>query len=274
MVRRAISVSTLSLLLALAGTAHADIVHVPGTGRIVAAHDANTLSTHKAGEQEARFAVNVAKFLTQAPAGGSILMVEASTISSIHDYSPVVESALANAGFDITVTQQTDWTLSQLEGFDAIFIGTIFDDAYRTIDAGLLTQFVRGGRGVYVFGGMGPDRATEAGVLNNFVAPLGLSFDAAEGPGLGGYNGVYETPVASMHPIFEGVTHLRSANGLNVRPTMFEGLSESAGEANMLLSSTKGDGLYGVITGVPVPTPGAFALFGAGSVLMLRRRRA
>lgn len=273
MVRRAISVSTLSLF-AFAGAAHADIVHVPGTGRVVAAHDANTLSTHKAGEQEARFAVNVAKFLTQAPAGGSILMIEASATSSIHDYSPAVESALADAGFGITVTQQTDWTLSQLETFDAIFVGTIFDEPYRTIDTGLLTQFVRGGRGVYVFGGMGPDRESEANALNSFVAPLGLTFDTGEGPGLGGYNGVYETPVASMHPIFEGVTHLRSANGLNVRPTVFEGFSESAGEASMLLSSTNGDGLYGVITGVPVPTPGAIALFGVGGMLMLRRRRA
>jgi hypothetical protein len=273
MVRRAISVSTLSLL-AFAGAAQADIVHVPGTGRIVAAHDANTLSTHKAGEQEARFALNVAKFLTQASSGGSILMIEASTVSSIHDYSPLVESALTDAGFGITVTQQTDWTLSQLEAFDAIFVGTIFDEPYRTIDASLLTQFVQGGRGVYVFGGMGPDREGEAAALNNFVAPLGLSFDANEGPGLGGYNGVYETPVGSMHPIFEGVAHLRSANGLNVRPTSFEGISEVAGEANMLLSSTKGDGLYGVITGVPVPTPGAIALFGAGGVLMLRRKRA
>jgi hypothetical protein len=273
MVRSAISVSILSLL-SIAGAAQADVVHVPGTGRIVAAHDANTFSTHKAGEQEARFAVNVAKFLTQSPGGASILMVEASTMTSIHDYSPIVESALSDAGFGITITQQTDWTLSELEAFDAIFVGTIFDEPYRTIDAELLTQFVRGGRGVYVFGGMGPDREQEATALNNFVAPLGLTFDAEAGPGLGGYNGVFEASVSSSHPIFEGVTHLRSANGLNVRPTMFEGASESAGDASMLLASSSGDGLYGVITGVPVPTPGAIALFGAGGVLMMRRRRA
>jgi hypothetical protein len=273
MVRRAITASTLSLL-ALTGIATADIVHVPGTGRVVAGHDANTLSTHKAGAQEARFAVNVARFLTQADAAGSILMIEPSVTSVIHNYSPVVRSALVDAGFSITVTQQTDWSLAQLESFDAIFVGTIFDEPYRTIDADILTQFVRTGRGAYVFGGMGPDRAMEAATLNNFIAPLGLTFDTAEGPGLGGYNGVFETPVASSHPIFEGVTHLRSANGLNVRPTMFEGVAESAGDSAMLLASTKGDGLYGVITGIPVPTPGAIALFGAGGVLMLRRRRA
>jgi hypothetical protein len=85
MVRSAIALST---LLVAAGLAQAAI---PGTGRIVAGHDANTLSTYTATSQEAQFAVNLAKFISQKPTGGNILLVEPSSTSVLHDYSPMVE---------------------------------------------------------------------------------------------------------------------------------------------------------------------------------------
>jgi hypothetical protein len=261
MVRTAIALSTLVLT---AGLAHAAI---PGTGRIVAGHDANMLSTYTAREQEARMAVNIAQFITQKSTGGTLLMIEPSTTSVLHDYSAGVEAALVAAGFTIAVTQDTSWDAERLSGFDGIFVGTIFDEPYRTLSTGALNSFVQSGKGVYMFSGMGPDRVSEAAALNQFLSPHGLTFDDSEGPGRGGYNGVYETAINSEHELFAGVTSLRSANGMNVL------WNEGNMDASLVQVDEFRNGLFGVVENVPVPTPGALALAALGGTLLTRRKR-
>ncbi len=253
-------------LVALTASTQAGVIATQG-GRLVAGHDANVLSTYTAREQEARFAVNLARFITQRETGGNLLLIEPSATSSIHDFSPMVEQSLTQAGFSITVTQSTDFTAESLAAYDGVFVGTVFDQPYRTIEKGALDSYLASGGGVYLFSGMGPDLEGEAAALNNFLTPYGLSFDTIVGPGNGGYNGIYNTTIDSEHEIFTGITELRSANGMNLR------WQEGRMDAMIVQYGAQGEGLYGVVTNI-VPAPGVIALSGIGGLLVMRRKRA
>jgi hypothetical protein len=253
-------------MLSLIASAQAGLAQPTG-GRLVAGHDANVLSTYTARDQEARFAVNIARFITQQHTGGNLLLIEPSITSTLHDYSPLVEQSLSSAGFNITVTQNTNWTAEELASFDGIFVGTIFDQPYRSVEKGALDTFLTSGGGVYLFSGMGPDREGEANALNTFLTPYGLLFDSSQGPGNGGYNGIYNTSITSDHELFDGITALRSANGQNLR------FNESNFNARIIQAGLQGEGLYGVVTNI-VPAPGVIALSGIGGLLVLRRKRA
>lgn len=259
------TIATLGLIT-VATAAHAGVAPATG-GRLVAGHDANVLSTYTAREQEARFAVNLARFITQSNTGGNLLLIEPSATSTLHDFSPAVEQSLIDAGFTITVTQSTDFTAESLANFDGVFVGTVFDQPYRTIQKGALDSYLASGGGVYLFSGMGPDLEGEANALNNFLTPYGLTFDTTPGPGNGGYNGIYETIINSDHEIFDGVTALRSANGMNLR------WNEGRMDAMIVQFGPQGEGLYGVVTNI-VPAPGVIALSGIGGLLVMRRKRA
>ena len=260
--------STIAMLglVALTASTQAGVVASQG-GRLVAGHDANVLSTYTAREQEARFAVNLARFITQRETGGNLLLIEPSAQTTIHDYSPIVEQSLTAAGFNITVTQSTDFTAESLAAYDGVFVGTVFDQPYRTIEKGALDSYLASGGGVYLFSGMGPDLDGEAAALNNFLTPYGLSFDPTPGPGNGGYNGIYNTIINSEHEIFTGITELRSANGMNLR------WQEGRMDAMIVQYGPQREGLYGVVTNI-VPAPGVIALSGIGGLLVMRRKRA
>jgi hypothetical protein len=253
-------------MVVIAASAQAGL-SLPTGGRLVAGHDANVLSTFTAREQEARFAVNLARFITQRSTGGNLLMIEPSTTSVLHDFSPAVEQSLTDAGFTITVTQNTNFTAQALSAFDGIFVGTVFDEPYRMIGNAALDTYLANGGGVYLFSGMGPDLQGEAAALNSFLTPYGLSYDTTPGPGNGGYNGIYNTIITSDHEIFDGITTLRSANGMNLS------WNENRMDARIVQFGADGEGLYGVVTNI-VPAPGVIALAGVGGLMVMRRRRA
>lgn len=232
-------------------------------GRIVVGHDANTLSTSLAGANELILARNIAGWVGQG--GTRLLMIEATASHPRHDYAPLIETGLADAGYAVTVTSQTNWTLAQLQNFDAIFLGAQFDGSYALPSDVILDQYVQQGGGLYLFSGMGPDAIAEGSALNAFVSKYGLAFDVNPGPGLGGHNGVYGHSVTGSHPIFFNLMgrQIQSANGQSIVDI---GTNPNA----HIVQTTDGKGLYGAIV---VPAPGAMALMGLGGILVARRKR-
>jgi hypothetical protein len=225
-------------MLSLIASAQAGLAQPTG-GRLVAGHDANVLSTYTARDQEARFAVNIARFITQQHTGGNLLLIEPSITSTLHDYSPIVEQSLSSAGFNITVTQNTNWTAEELASFDGIFVGTIFDQPYRSVEKGALDTFLTSGGGVYLFSGMGPDREGEANALNTFLTPYGLLFDSSQGPGNGGYNGIYNTSITSDHELFDGISAAQTARTFaSTKATSTPALSKLACKAKASTASS------------------------------------
>lgn len=243
------------------------------SGRVVVGHDANTLSTTKAGPTEGLLAVNIASWLTanqpgEGAAGKSILLVQSSTIDPRHDIAASVAQALSTAGFSVTTTSAHDQTFSQLAQFNAIFTSLDFDHNYAFQNTADLSQYVQQGGGVYVWAGMGPSTETEVATLNPFLETVGLKFSPQMGQGLGGGNGIYGHTVTSSHPIFAGVTGhwLASQNG----GTSI--LSTGQNPGAQVIESFNGYGIYGVSEGV-VPTPGTAVLGIAGFTLIVPRRR-
>ncbi len=243
------------------------------SGRVVVGHDANTLSSTKAGATESRLALNIASWLTaqqmgEGPSGKSILLVQSSTLDARHDISPVVSQALADAGYSVTVTSAHDQTFTQLAQYNAVFTSLDFDHSYAFQNPADLTQYVQQGGGVYVWAGMGPRTDVEVATLNPFLESVGLKFSEQLGGGLGGGNGIYGHTVAGTHPIFSGITgtFLRSQNG----GTSILTTGGLAGA--QIVESFNGYGVYAVSEGV-VPSPGTAVLGLAGAVLVVPRRR-
>lgn len=233
-------------------------------GRIVVGHDANTLGSHRATANEAQFAVNLADWLSGGNRG-NILLVEATTTDTRHDYAPIVESALTSAGFLITVSTRTDWTQDELGMFDAIFAST--DQATQAfIDPVVLHKYVQTRGGLYTFSGKGPDLESESAPMNAFLLPLGLRFDVAVKAGRGGYNGIYGVDITSDHPIFAGLTHLVSANGQDIMSL------ETNANARIIQTTTDGGGAYAVIENV-IPSPAGALVLGLSGLALLRRSR-
>lgn len=244
----------------------------PLSGRVVVGHDANTLSSTKAGTTEAQFAINIASWLTahqpgEGNVGKSILLVQSSTADARHNISPVVSQALADAGYSVTVTTSHNQTAPQLSQFNAVFTSLDFDHAYAFQNASDLSQFVQQGGGVYVWAGMGPRTDVEVATLNPFLETVGLKFSEQMGGGLGGGNGIYGHTVLGTHPIFDTITGswLESQNGGT--SILTTGTVPSA----QVVESFNGYGVYAVSEGV-IPTPGTAVLGLAGAALMIRRR--
>ena len=242
-------------------------------GRIVAAADANTLGTEYARSQEAGFAVNVARYITRGVPSARLLMIESDGAGVMHDYAPVVESALANAGYDVTVTQETDWTAQALSMYDGVFVGRV-ESSSSMVDTDTLAAFAEMGGGVYIFGGVGPGLATEPAILNGFLARYGLAFSdqvASTLPVDKGYNGLRgHFPITGAdgwtHEIFDGVDSLGARNGLNV-----VNLGTNPTAAVVQFAPDGGWGMYGVAEAVP--SPGCLALLGLSGLLAYRRKR-
>jgi hypothetical protein len=169
---------------------------------IVVGHDINTLSSSVAGTQEAAFAVNVATFLTADAPTKNLLLFESNPGDFLRNFAPIVLNALAGAGFSVTVT--ANYTTA-FAGYDAIFVAQDYPTA-GFLDNAALIDYVNGGGGVYLAGGVGPVPATEAAGWSVFLNHFGLEF-------AGTYNPLFSVPVSSAHAIFAGITTLRCGNG-------------------------------------------------------------
>lgn len=182
-------------------------------GRIVVSHDVNTLSSQYGGPQEQQFAVNVAKFLIGANSG-NILAIESNPNDMKRNYAPEVKDALTSAGYNVTYSNTSDHSLTELMAYDAVFVGIIWPPPYTMIDNTVLTDYVNHGGNVYIFSGAGsePESSLEASLLNPFLKNFGLMFDASR------YNQIRDRTIniTSNHPIFDGVTALRADNGQSI----------------------------------------------------------
>lgn len=197
-------------------------------GRVVVAHDVNTLSTSLAGTQESRFAVNVANFLTETHATRNLLLFESSATDHLRDYATVVVQALQSAGFAVTVT--TNYATAY-QGYDAVFVGIKYPGNTGLANVPLVDYVLAGG-GVYLFGGVDDNAANEAAVWNAFLGTWGLSFGSP-------YNPLVTVPITSQHPLFAGVNTLKCGIG---SPIVAGTLPSNAN----ILQSTASGGVYAI----------------------------
>jgi hypothetical protein len=174
-------------------------------GSIVVGDDVNTFGTILAGPNEAQFAINVADFLTVGHVTKNLLLFEATPGDGTRDFSPVILNALTGAGFSVTVT--TDYTMP-LTGFDAIFTEEKFP-AIAFLNNNSLINYVNGGGGVYIVGGVGEDPVTEAAGWATFLNDFGLGLEPV-------YNGFTNIPITSPNPLFAGVSSLAVGNGQSI----------------------------------------------------------
>jgi hypothetical protein len=224
-------------------------------GSIVVGDDVNTFGTILAGSNEAQFAVNVADFLTAGHATKNLLLFEATPGDGTRDFSPVILNALTGAGFSVTVT--TDYTMS-FTGFDAIFTEEKFP-AITFLNNSALINYVNGGGGVYIVGGVGEVAPTEAAGWATFLNNFGLGLEPV-------YNGFTNIPITSANPLFAGVTSLNVGNGQSIIDL---GTDPNA----QIIQTFLGQNVFAEVTGTQVvPAPligrGLPVLFAVGGVLL------
>lgn len=184
-------------------------------GNIVVAHDVNTLATQFGGPMEQLFAINVAKWLIGSN-NGNILAIESQPNHPFVNYDIKVKNALANAGFSVTYESNpvtiSALSLTDIQKFDALFVGITYPQPSASINSTVLTQYVNGGGNVYIYSGVGNNPVVEASFLNPFLNNFGLSFNFSD------YNYIYSVPITSSHPIFDGITGniLRNSRGQSI----------------------------------------------------------
>jgi RHS repeat-associated protein len=205
--------------------------------RILLSSDINTLS-QSANADEQRFVVNAANWLTEG--GGRKLLLIESGSDATRNYSPKVLSALREAGFEITVTQNNNQSLEELVAFDAIF--TVVVAASLSANSNVvLSDFVRLGRGVYLAGGTRglSDAQDEAGQWNNFLANFGLAYASRYNGLLGSY------PISGSSPILNGVQSLHIGFGNAVVDL------DPNDSRNQVIASIQSEPILAVFDGLP-----------------------
>jgi len=224
-------------------------------GMIVVGHDINTLGTTVAGAQEATFGVNLADFLTSGKTTKNLLLFESNPGDGTRNFAPTVLNALTNAGYSVTVTQNY---ATPFAGHDAIFVAQDYPSVGFLNNTSLI-NYVQGGGGVYLAGGVGPSAASEAAGWSTFLSHYGLAFAST-------YNGINNVSITSVHPIFTGITALRCGNGQSIIDLGTNPYAE-------LVQMQAGQGMYAVVA-EPVPVPAAVVLGAIGlSVAGWRLRR-
>ncbi len=183
------------------------------------------------------FATNLANFF----AGGGTGTFHAYT-SNFGFTGSSLASTLSGAGYTYTTGTGFAFTPANISGFDAVFLGGYYLNAG---EIATLIDYVNSGGNVYLAGGTGiGGAAAEAAAWNPFLNAFGLTFGSS-------YNGIVGNVdvTAATHPIFNGVSMLYQNNGNSLSGPGIE-------------VSSNGQGLYAVVSAVPVPA--AFWLFGSG----------
>jgi hypothetical protein len=240
---RSLATGLCLVLSILAGTSR----DVNASG-IVVGHDVNTLGSFVAGSQEDAFAVNVAGFLTTGGATKNLLLFESNPGDGTRNFAPGVLTALRGAGFSVTVTSNYTTPFST---YDALFVAQDFPSVGFLNNAALI-NYVNGGGGVYLAGGVGPSPANEAAGWSSFLNHFGLAFVSSA------YNGLGSVTINSPHPIFAGISKLGSGNGQSI-------LDLGTNPNAHIVQFAGAQGVYAVVN---VPEPATYVLLGGGLLLL------
>jgi hypothetical protein len=205
-----------------------------------------------------------------APAGAAAFVnnLVAEMGPKIHAYSDnpgFIEGslaiAMANAGATYTTGTAFAFTLENITGFDALFLGgNYLNDG----QLGVLSTYVAGGGNVYIAGGTGIGGAeAEATAWNSFLSPFEVQMGSP-------YNGVAGNRSVFGDSLFDGVSELFQNNG--------NPLSGSSvfccGTAGNLFAVYRTDDNGGPGPNpIPLPAAGWIMLSGLMSFAAVRRRR-
>jgi len=208
-------------------------------------------------------------FTQAADTGKFVANLVAEMGPKIHAYSgnfgftqSSLASAMASAGATYTTGTGFAFTLENITGFDALFLGGNYLNAG---ELGVLSSYVAGGGNVYIAGGTGiGGPAAEAAAWNSFLSPFGVQMGSP-------YNGIGGTTAVSGDALFDGVSALFQDNG--------NPLSGSS----VFCCGTVG-GLYAVYrtddggngpgpNPIPLPAAGLLLVGGVMSLAAVRRRR-
>jgi len=137
-------------------------------------------------------------------------------------------------------------------GFDALFIAEDFPSIGFLSNTALI-NYVNGGGGVYLAGGVGNVTSVEAAGWSAFLGTYGLAFESSA------YNGLTSVTITSGHPIFAGITGLGSGNGQSIIDL---GTNPNA----QVVQFASGQGVYAVVA---VPEPTGLALLSIGGVCFI-----
>jgi hypothetical protein len=217
-------------------------------GSIIVNNDEWPLSnngfTNAGGSNAATFTQNAALFLTGGPNGGATRIWINSDDFGLNgsDRSTALNAySLTDAGFSA-------FTLSTLEGYQAVFLG---GDNLTTAEETALIDYVNAGGGVYVAAGTGNIAGGAAGEAAQWNAFLN-TFDLNLASSFNGFVGNILTD--STSPVLSGVVQLYYANGNTVNTT---------GPNAQIITDRNGAGLIGTYQYVPssvVPEPSTIVL--------------
>ncbi len=194
-------------------------------GRIVVANDDWTLSDagFSSAPTTTNFALNVASWFTNNKPGNFLVRSTSFALTQ-----STLASTMTGAGHTWVIDPTApDATVADLLPYDAVFL------CQTPTNMSTLTAYVQAGGCVYVAGGT----ANDANNWDPFLHAFGLDFG-----GLDSFIG--NAPVASSHPLFNGVTSLFMASGNDVID--FDG---AASARSKVLVSNGGFGQFGIFDG-------------------------